>query len=62
MLSRASVAGFWTPTNETVTAIAASLSAHWSAAKAVAKDQFWRRNPNWLHEPRHALNRNTTSR
>jgi hypothetical protein len=63
MLSKVATAGFWTPTNETVTAIAAALGAHWTAAKAAAKDQFWgRTTPNWLNVPRHYLNRVTTHR
>jgi hypothetical protein len=62
MLSRATV-GFWTPTNDTVTAIADALSAHWVAAKATARDQFWgKKQQNWLDSPRHALNHLTTSR
>jgi hypothetical protein len=63
MLSRAATAGFWTPTNETVTTIAAKLSAHWTTAKATVKDQFYgRAQQNWLNVPRHYLNRDVTKR
>jgi hypothetical protein len=57
MLSRATEVGLMAPiNNETVTAIGAALCAHWAAAKAVAKDQFWVRSQNWLDGPRHYLN------
>jgi hypothetical protein len=62
MLSRATDVVLFTPTNETVTAIGAALCAHWVAAKAVAKAQFWGKPQNWLDVPRHYLNRVTTSR
>jgi hypothetical protein len=62
MLSRAAEAGFFNPPNETVSAIGAALCAHWSAAKAAAKAQFWAKPQNWLDVPRHYLNRVTTSR
>jgi hypothetical protein len=62
VLSRAAEVGFWTPTNETVSAIGAALCAHWAVAKAAAKDQFWGKSQNWLHVPRHYLNHITTSR
>jgi hypothetical protein len=62
MLSRAAAAGFWTPTNETVAAIGAAVCAHWIAAKAAARDQFWGKPQSWLDVPRHYLNRVTTSR
>ena len=61
MLSRAATVGFWTPTNETVTAIGAALCAHWAAAKA-ARNQFWSKPQNWLDVPRHYLNRVTPPR
>jgi hypothetical protein len=39
-----------------VTAIGAALCAHWAAAKAVAKDQFWLKPSSWLDPPpRHHL-------
>lgn len=57
MLSRGAIeAGFWPPTNETVAAIGAAVCAHWAAAKAVAKKQFWSDPRNWLAVPRHPLN------
>jgi hypothetical protein len=62
MLSRAAAVGVWAPTNETVAAIAEALSAHWLAAKAATRNQFWSRSQNWLDVPRHTLNRVTTSR
>ena len=63
MFSRASDLGLLTPaTNETVAAIGAALCAHWAAARAVAKNQFWVRPQNWLDGPRHYLNHVTSGR
>jgi hypothetical protein len=62
MLSRAATVGVWAPTNETVTAIATALTAHWLAAKAAARSPFWSRSQNWLDVPRHTPGRVTTSR
>jgi hypothetical protein len=62
MLSRAAEVGFWTPPGERVTAIGAALGAHWVAAKAAATNQFWAKSQNWLHVPRHYLNRVSTPR
>jgi hypothetical protein len=52
MLSRTAHAGLWTPPNETVAAIGATLCAHWAAAKAATKSPFWRKTPSWLDLPR----------
>jgi hypothetical protein len=65
MLSRATEVGLLAPvTNETVAAIGAALCAHWIAAKAVAKKQFFGgvRSQNWLDGPRHYLNHVTSGR
>ena len=63
MLSKAPDLGLLAPvTNETVAAIGAALCAHWAAAKAVAKKQFWVHSQNWLHGPRHYLNHVTSGR
>jgi hypothetical protein len=61
MLSRATEVGLFNPTNQTVSAIGAALCAHWAAAKAAAKAQFWAKPQNWHNVPRHYLNRVTTS-
>lgn len=58
MFTKAKTVGFWTPTNDTATAIGAALQAHWAAAKAVAATSpFWRKRASWLDLPRHPLNR-----
>jgi hypothetical protein len=62
MLSRTVQSEFWAPQKETVSAIGATLCAHWVAAKAAAKDQFWGKPQSWLDVPRHYLNRVTISR
>lgn len=63
MLSRTAQVAYWTPPNETVAAIGATLCAHWAAAKAAAQSPFWRKSPSWLDLPRHhTLTRITTSR
>jgi hypothetical protein len=63
MLSRAADVGFWTPeTKDTVAAIGAALCAHWAAAKAAAKAQFWApAQQNWLDVPRRYLNHVVTN-
>jgi hypothetical protein len=54
-------AGFWTPTNDTVQAIAAAMKAHWADAKKVAASSpFFRRSANWLEVSRHTLARATS--
>jgi hypothetical protein len=55
VISRAAEVGLWTPTNETVTAIGAALCAHWAAAQAVAKNQFWLKPSSWLDPPQNRL-------
>ena len=62
MLSRAAAVGLYVPTQETALIIGAALGAHWVAARAAAKAQFWGRSPKWLGAPRHYLNRVTTPR
>ncbi len=47
--------GLWTPSSDTVEAIARVLSSHWSAAKAAARTPFWPKQGNWLDWPRHHL-------
>jgi hypothetical protein len=54
MTTRTNV-GLWAPTNETVAAIGSAVCAHWAAAKAVARNQFWPKASNWLDVPRHHL-------
>jgi hypothetical protein len=62
MISRATTAGLLPQPNEKVSAIGATLRAHWGATAAAAKAQFWTKPQNWLDVPRHYLNRITTSR
>ena len=45
----------WTPSSETVEAIAEVLCSHWAAAKAAARSPFWSKPGNWLEWPRHHL-------
>ena len=62
MISRAEV-GLLIPPQDKVSAIGATLRAHWTmATAAAAKAQFWTKTQNWLNVPRHYLNRITTSR
>lgn len=63
MLSKATQMALWSPPpNETVAAIGAALCAHWVAAKAAAKAQFWSKSRSWIEMPRRYLNSVTTSR
>jgi len=62
MISRATTAGFLPQPNEKVSAIGATLRAHWATTAAAAKAQFWTKPQNWLDVPRNYLNRVTTSR
>jgi len=53
--------GFWTPTNDTVQAIAAAMKAHWAEARKVAvSSPFFRRSANWLEVSHHTLARATS--
>ena len=51
---RAAEVGLWSPGNERVSAIGATLREHWMAAKAVARSQFWVKPASW-HDPRYHL-------
>jgi len=49
----------WQPPGETIEAIAAVLSSHWTAAKSRPETVFWPAPANWLRQQAARLARST---